>query len=901
MTTPRMATFAIILLGMLGKPALADVGPFARFDLPDAWEARFWGDPAVSKLLDLDAKAIAALVPEQAGIKHCRCPVCGAGEAADPLSWSLAKPEVLTCRECGAVVPNDTIPAKVDGKVPEDTVEVAPRRFHRYPYHAMDPEKAAYADERLYLAAKRDFEAREFLAKAAMYASVKYHEQPEGGKDPRLAKLASALLVRFARVYPLHATHYDQPGRPKFFDRADLPPPYRRGYGTAKWDWSGCLDVPLNLAIAFALVRDDPALAEAGRALGEPHPEKTIEHDLFRSSARFAANQPDEGTEMAVFSYRGMLAVGRLLDDPALVHEAVARLDRFLAKGFYHDGLWRLGDSASHARVMRQMDGWIDRLLAGYSDPEAFVPPDGSRPFRDLAGAPSLPMVALAREASRASWDARDGESANNVKLASWPAPPPREDTRRPSLLGGAGIARLGVGEGENALDLELRGLGDYGGMPSGRLAVRLAVGGRPVLGDLDDEGSPTAWGFERSTASRDTVMVDGLNQRETIDDLRAPAPGADIAFFAADPDFQVACLEDRFAYPRSASLYRLTIVAASTARTRYAVSIFEVVGGLQHDQITHASGASSAASWSLSEPTSRGPETLLAPGMPFLEAARPDDGRWFVQAMGAFQDLSNAKIDKPAVAALAPRDGPGVRLHLLDDFAATAFVGRSPGGSAEGRASLVLRRRSDDGAALNSRFVTVFDPLGVSAPLIRVGRIDAGSDVVALAIETAEGPEFLIFNPSAGKPREALLPDGRVVRTDGLVVRVTASGPILAGGTFAEVGAQKVTAERIAGTILAADRANRPDARGQFRVAETIPNPETLTNRALLIRHADGTSRGWTIAGVENLREGGARFFVREEAGLKIDPASETARHERFPGTLVPGPHRYRVSRIAR
>ncbi|MHC5543618.1 hypothetical protein ACYOEI_35790, partial [Singulisphaera rosea] len=30
---------------------------FTQFDLPDAWEARFWGDPAVKGLLALDAKA----------------------------------------------------------------------------------------------------------------------------------------------------------------------------------------------------------------------------------------------------------------------------------------------------------------------------------------------------------------------------------------------------------------------------------------------------------------------------------------------------------------------------------------------------------------------------------------------------------------------------------------------------------------------------------------------------------------------------------------------------------------------------------------------------------------------------------------------------------------------------
>lgn len=900
--TPRMAVVAALALALLGARAGADVSPFARFDLPDPWEARFWGDPAVSALLTLDAKALAALVPEQAGLKHCRCPKCGAAEADDPLAWSIARPQDLTCRKCGAVLPDYKFPGKVDGKVPEEVVEVLPRRFHRYPYHAVGPEKAAYPEERIYLAAKRDFEAREFFAKAAMYAAARHHARPPAERDPRLALMASVILVRFAQVYPLYAAHHDQPGRPKFFDRADLPPPYRRGYGTAKWDWSGCLDVPLNLVVAYALVRDDPAMAEAGRLLGVSQPNRLIELDLLRASARFVRDQPEESSEMSIYAYRGMLAVGRLLDDPDLVREAVARLGVFLSRGFYHDGLWRLGDAASHRRVVRQMDGWIDRLLSGYSDPPGFALADGSPRIVAMTGASSLPMVALAKEAGEASWmEPPAAIATDDVRLASWPAGPPQARARRPSLLGGAGIARLGVGRADDALDLELRGLGDYGGPPSGRLSLRLAVGGRTVLGDLDEASPPTAWGFERATASRNAVVVDGLNQRETIDNLREPAPGADILFFAADPDFQVACLEDRFAYPRSTTTYRHTILAASGAKTRYAASIFEVRGGLQHDQVFHGATGMDGASWRLSEPTVRGPDSLLPPGIAFLAGAKREDGRWFVQAMGAFGDLTRARVDRPARAELDATEGPGVRLHLLNDAPATVLAARSIGGSAEGRPSLIVKRRSEDGAALSTTFVTIFEPLGASAPLRRVGRVAAGPGVVAIAIEAAEGVEYLVVNRDAGTTREVALPDGRAVRTDGLAVRVTAAGPILAGGSFAEVGERRVEQVRASGTIVAAGQGDRGEARGQFRVAESIARPEALAGRVLLIRHGDGTGRGWTIVSAENLGEGGARFLVREEAGMRIDPASDVARYERFPGNLVPGPHRYRVSGIAR
>ena len=58
------------------------------------------------ELLALDPKALAELVPVQAGVRYCRCPGCDAGEADDPLAWSVLKPKVLTCRRCGLTVPS---------------------------------------------------------------------------------------------------------------------------------------------------------------------------------------------------------------------------------------------------------------------------------------------------------------------------------------------------------------------------------------------------------------------------------------------------------------------------------------------------------------------------------------------------------------------------------------------------------------------------------------------------------------------------------------------------------------------------------------------------------------------------------------------------------------------------
>src|SRR5438477_481971 len=74
--------------------------PFDRFALPVEWQERYWAEPGAEGLAALGPRALAALVPTQAGLRFCRCPACGASEADDPLAWSPAKPAVVTCKAC---------------------------------------------------------------------------------------------------------------------------------------------------------------------------------------------------------------------------------------------------------------------------------------------------------------------------------------------------------------------------------------------------------------------------------------------------------------------------------------------------------------------------------------------------------------------------------------------------------------------------------------------------------------------------------------------------------------------------------------------------------------------------------------------------------------------------------
>lgn len=896
---------ALVLAGSLANPGRAATGPwFERFLPPEDWQTRFWNSPDAQALTKLEIKAVADLVPVQAGFRYCRCPACGAAETADPLAWSIRKPEVVVCRQCQGSFPNDSVPAKdKDKKTPEDAVEVAPGIIHRYPYHVPDPDTQQTPDEHLYINARRDYEAREFLAKAAFYAAVRSKVSGQAARSRSDAMIASVLILRFAQVYPLYALHLDQPGKPKFLEPANQPPPYRRGYMTAKWDWSGSLDVPINLALAYALVRDDPALAEAGKLLHDSRPTRTIENRLLRASVTFAQDQPEEVVEQALQVDRGILMVGRLLDDPALLADGRRRLARLTERGFFFDGLWRNGDAPTHRRVLGLLDGWIGPLLDAPS-----APGDGAdQPRRSLsgrAGADLIPMVGLARAAgATASLAAVDHE----IQQVAWPPASGAGVAAGPALLGGSGLARLGVGQGADALDLELRGMGSFGAARSRRQALRVAVGGRTILGDLDDE-TPRPNGWDRASASHNTVVVDELNQRETPRLMREPVTGGNFTFFAADPDFQVAVLDDPWAYPRitQAGGYRQTVVACADARSRYAVAIFEVRGGSKHDQIWHGVPALDSE-WQTSVPSVAGPTSLLAAAIPYLPGARAADGRWFVQAYGEFARLRRGSAGQPAVADWREAGRVPLRLHLLGDAPYEVIIGstpREPADEEPTQAALIVRRQAASEPPFSSTFVTVFDPAGNgghSRSLIKVGRMTDSPGFVVLYLETTDGPEHLVINLQPGSPRKTKLADGRELLTDGRVVRARRDELMLAGGTVALLAGVAVRQPAIGGKILAVNRFASPASRGWFETEAEIPDGARLVGRTLIIRHGDGTTHGWTIQRIELTADQRTRIHVREEPGFSLEGQDPVARYYQFPTTSSPGPHTFTIARIVR
>jgi hypothetical protein len=809
-----LPTLLLACAAALDPPA---TDPLGGFRLPDAWQDRFWVAPGVSALLDFEPGALAALVPTQAGLRFCRCPSCGASEIEDPLDWSPAKPGVVTCRRCGVAVPSEVYPARVPlapglpPSIPDEVVEVRPRVFHHYPFHLVEPEKQAYPDERLYLSAKRDYEARAFLAKAALYAAVRHRDQPAEKRDPRYARLASVLLLRFAQVYGGYALHDDRPDEPKILHTVGLKPPFRPGYRTSRWDWLACHEVPIPLLVAYAILRDDPALAEAGIALAEPEPVRLVREALIRPAAALLALQPDDDSESTLYAARGLLAAAVTLEDRDLLDVGLRRLERVLVRGFRHDGSWPATEVAERARVAALLSDWIRPLIEASQSFAAR--PDDPR-LAELAARLDLALAAAPPTAPEA-----------DVLQAAYSADSAIRSPR-PSLLGGTGLAHLAAGPDPALFRLAL---GPPDAAPEAPpIDLRVEVAGRRILG--------------AATPGRAGTTTQPL-------------------FHAADATLQIVALASRDLGPHGDATVRQLVVTVTGPAASYAVSLLEP-----------APGAETAARWT------------LADGLRVIETG----------------DLRGS-LDQPAARSgpsqleLLDPNGQGVRLHLLDSGSYQVYHSRHPG---SGESFLVVSRQQASETAAPDPFAALLEPIGPLAIPVpeRVGRLPAPAGLVALAIETRAGREYLVVNREPGTAGVVNLPGGGTIQTDGLVALVRDDRISLAGGTFARHGDRRVEHPAYRGTVRASRGLALDGALGSFELRGQVGPIEGLAGRTLLIRHGDGVSRAWTITRADLLGDQWARYWVREDPAFVLDASANTARDHSFPQADHPGPHSFAV-----
>lgn len=428
--------------------------------------------------------------------------------------------------------------------------------------------------------------------------------------------------------------------------------------------------------------------------------------------------------------------------------------------------------------------------------------------------------------------------------------PPPTEQPdlspyERSRNLGDYGLVILRSGQGSHQRALTLY----YGWAGGGhghfdRLNIELFALGRKLLPDLGypqfaaDDPEPPGW--TRHTVSHCTVMIDASRQR-TLDRgrLHRFVHGAWVRFADASAEN---------AYPGLASLYRrqVAMVDLPEGEAFYAVDVFHVEGGRQHDYSLH--GPHAEVSWErIAFPAPR-PGTLAGEGVPFgtlfddPQRARATSGFGGYSGSGfAFlTEPREAPSDRPWAATWRVGEGH-LRIHWLplQPMTFIACHGYPKGNRALPPLQYVLARCIAQGrqGPLRSTFVAILEVSPGPLPLHGVRCLpltpsDAGT--VAVEVSHRQGRDVLFF--SLTPQRRYSLPDGVACQAAFAALRFGSEGELqrafVSGGEVSGDGF-RLRAPDLTSSVEQVD----PD---RHEVVARLPKelrPEALLGRSVLFR----------------------------------------------------------------
>lgn len=317
----------------------------------------------------------------------------------------------------------------------------------------------------------------------------------------------------------------------------------------------------------------------------------------------------------------------------------------------------------------------------------------------------------------------------------------------------GLGILERGRGDSGRALSLWY---GSSGGGHShrDRLNLELWAHGASLAPDF---GYPEHWTQPRNvewisnTTSHNTVLVNAEGQPEA--GWNGPGSGY-LTLFKRSPALDVIEAEGGAAYKGIVSKYRrLTALIDCSAGGGYALDIFRVQGGKQHDYLFHGNHADfTFAGGELSAPDTKG--TVAGPDVP------PETE--YEGKLSGFQFLYNPQRATPpgvwsGTWRLRNQD-IGLRLTMLPGCAQEAIVadGDPPWHSGGPVKFIVARNRGDN---LSSTYAAVLEPFR-GQPGLDVTRLqprEADPDFVAVRVQGMGVTHTLLCSPAetAGKLRQ--------------------------------------------------------------------------------------------------------------------------------------------------
>ena len=849
----------------------------------------------LAPVMALSEKELARLIPNRSGFRFVDCPNCSGGAEENQLSWSIEDPDRVFCQFCNMRFPNEAYPENGVMRVtnPRGEVQEYPYWEAPFPPPAQLPGPLSHIEPdkkyRHYFLAKGWYVARMYFSDAAHQLGRLYHLTG----NPAFARRAALILDRFAQVYPGYCARFDAPFRPKVVFEGNRTFPYPVSpYLAAKWDYWAYGDIPSNLIFAYDLVRESGQVDDEMR--------RRIEDDLFRGSVGFVRSYPITLSNMDPAILRGLISAGRVLGEPAYVHEAVDWIGDIIRKQFFVDGMWREGAVSYHNQTVDGLAAVMD-LLKGYSDPEGYVNPESGARYDNLDLLDRFPLF---EKAGRIPDLLRypNGRLVAVHDTWAWQKRAPTTETG-PYLLGGVGHAWLGRGDGVNQMQAHLHYSGAYGHAHADLLSITLFSHGQERLSDIG-----YTWTHQRqwasSTLSHSTVVVNGEDQVRGHENN--PSDGNLLMFVPGDEGFQAVAVQGDRAYPGVVREYsRLLVMIGVSARDAYVVDVFRVDGGARHDYVL-VGDANNDGSIETDLDRSAYGKTLLPTDVKVVLPSGETvpgyaEGHNFVYAY--VRDVRRAEITAPWNVVFTSEGEPKgrIRIHGVSELDGELLFGKMPSvrraEESEGRLddytmpALIHRREGRD---LSSVFVNVLEPFG-ETPFVRsVERLGKDSDGLALKI-TGEGyTDYVLHSPDGKRMAvEDITLDGRIgfVRErNGAVERMT-----LVGGALVKKGNVHLSGYGILkGTILGVLRKENGADMDGLVVDGNVPEGEGLKGLTVVVKDGAGFTLGLRLVDVVK-RDGRTELVLADDPGFEMEPDG-TSRHVYFPRRSWDGENRFEI-----
>ena len=812
-------------------------------------------------------------LPEKTPYTHiCGCArlECEAYNKAPFMTWDRNEPDRVTCTACRTPYPSDEFPEdasfEVDGR--------------SYAYHEDAKGKQHHFSGR----------AAYHRVIRALY-DARYAAQDYGkSADAERGRQARDILLRFADVYPgwfyARAPTMTPGAKPYFPDV-----PGNAGAGRLK-QYFGDYGFPSFFCAVYEPLAAGGLLTneERGRARGlladcvgqcvlpyfrlyrlTGNTAGQIFTDLVRTGKAF----PDLEVHDLVHEHH--FEEERILRGADLVHVVIHGpygIANLLANGFHPDGFWHEGSLSYQSMVLHGLVPCL-RELRGYSDPPDYRPPDpawqrldGFRPVQWTAlrrALFSLPLLALPDGGILPLGDSHK----QAMILPDWQktlgdlAPP--DGFRVPvgsAFHDGIGVAALRCGQGPNATAAFLT-YGPRGGGHShyDQLSLTYYSLGHELATDIGYPGStdPLRHTWWNRTASHNTVVVDGQNQRQSLGRVVA---------YAAGPRFRVVQARCGNAYPQLDDYRRTLVLVGDAARDdapRYLVDVFHVVGGSVHDYCFHGQ----------SEPEMA--QALFASEGVAL-AAVADESKTLLdftpgcapKTMGYdyVDHIRHGTASRPWHAEWRIPDEADTRLRLTrlpaDDE--QVFVGQASGhrvypGHAKldiGKKMTWLCARRAGTSPARSAFAGLVQAYGAGATLmssLRRLRVSAEgtSDAVALEVAHGHGTDVIVVSRTAG---ERVVVAERDLRFDGRVAAVSLDP---AGRPYAAtvVEGEELVLDDFRLTVpatRAGDVALLPEGVSERHLVLGVNGavPTAAVGHVLTLAHTNGTGSAWTVRSVD-------------------------------------------------